>query len=45
MALMSCHHIDFVAFDLAAEDLLGLAFDDPFAELGDHLLGVVGVEI
>jgi hypothetical protein len=42
---MSCHHIDFIAFDLAAEDFDGLAFDDPFAELGGHRLGVVGVEI
>ena len=31
---MSCHHIDFIAFDIAAEDLDGLALDDPFAELG-----------
>jgi hypothetical protein len=45
MTLMSRHHIDFVAFDLAAEDLDGLAFDDPFTELGRHHLGVVGVEI
>ena len=45
MTLMSCHRIDFVAFDLAAEDLDGLAFDDPFAELGGHHWGVVGVEI
>ena len=42
---MSCHHIGFVAFDLAAEDLDGLAFDDPFSKLGRHHLGVVGVEI
>jgi hypothetical protein len=45
MTLMSRHHIDFVAFNLAAEDLDGLAFDDPFAELGRHHLRVVGVEI
>jgi hypothetical protein len=32
-------------FDFAAEGLDGLALDDPFAELGGHLLGVVGVEI
>ena len=42
---MSCHHIGFIAFDIAAEDLDGLALDDPFAELGGHHLGVVGVEI
>ncbi len=42
---MSCHHIDFVAFDFAAEGLDRLALNDPFAELGGHLLGVVGVEI
>jgi len=45
MTLMSCHHIDFVAFDFAAEGRDRLALDDPFAELGGHLLGVVGVEI
>jgi hypothetical protein len=45
MTLMSCDHIDFVTFDLAAEDLDGLACDDPFAALGGHHLGVVGVEI
>ena len=38
---MSCHHIGFVAFDFAAEDLDGLALDDPFAELGGHLLSIV----
>jgi len=43
--LMSGHHIDFVTFDLAAEDLGRLALDDPFAELSGHLLGVVGVEV
>ena len=42
---MSCHHIDFVAFDFPTEDLDGLALDDPFAELGGHLLSIVGVEI
>ena len=45
MPLMSCHHIDFVAFDFATEGLHGLAFEDPFAESGGHRLGVVGVEI
>jgi hypothetical protein len=45
MTLMSGHHIGFVEFDLAAEDLDGLARDDPFAELSGHRLGVVGVEI
>jgi len=42
---MSRHYIDFVALDLAAEDLDGLAFDNPFAELGRHRLGVIRVEI
>lgn len=42
---MSCHHIDFVTFDLAAESLHGLALDDPFAELRGHDLGVVGIKI
>ena len=42
---MSCHHIDFVAFDFAAEGLDGLALDDPRAELGGHLLGIIGVKI
>jgi len=45
MTLMSCYHIDFVEFDFAAESLDRLALDDPFAELGGHLLGVVGVDI
>src|SRR5262245_1067160 len=45
MALMSGHDIHFVAFDLAAEDLDGLALDDPFAEPRGHHLGLVGVEI
>lgn len=42
---MSRHNIDFIAFDFTAEDLDGLALDDPFAELGGHRLGLVGVEI
>ena len=41
---MTCHHRDFVAFDFAAERLDSLTLDDPFAELGGPLLGVVGVE-
>ena len=45
MTLMSRHNIDFIAFDFTAEDLDGLALDDPFAELGGHRLGLVGVEI
>ena len=45
LTLMSGHHIDFVAFDLAAENLDGFALDDPLAELGRHHLGVVGIEI
>ena len=45
MTLMSRHHIDFVTFDLTAEGLNGLPSDDPFAELGGHLLGVIGFEI
>jgi hypothetical protein len=45
MTLMSCHHIDFVAFDFAAEGLHGLPLDDPFAKLGGHRLCVIGIEI
>ena len=41
---MSCHHIDFVTFDFAAEGLRGLPLDDPFTELSGHLLGVIGIE-
>ncbi len=45
MTLMSCHHIDFVAFDLAAEGRHGLPLDDPVAKLGGHLLCVIGIAI
>jgi hypothetical protein len=37
--------IEKLPFDFPTEDLDGLALDDPFAELGGHLLSVVGVEI
>ena len=32
MALMSGHHIDFVALDLALQDDRGTTIDDPLAE-------------
>jgi hypothetical protein len=42
---MSCHHIDFVAFDLSGECHLRPALDDPFPELRCHDLDVVGIQI
>jgi hypothetical protein len=45
MALMSCNHIDFVAFHLALQDDGGTAIDDPLAELLDHHPGVILVDV
>ena len=42
---MSRHHIDFVTFDLAGKDDLGLTIDDPLTELLDHGSGVAGAEV
>jgi hypothetical protein len=39
------NHVDFVALDLAGEDDLGLALDDPLPRLRGHSLGVVGVQV
>jgi len=36
MALMSGHHGDFVALDLALQNDRGAAIDDPLAKLPDH---------
>src|SRR3954470_3358824 len=44
MALVPGHHVDLVAFDLAAELDLGLPLDDAFAELRGHDLGIIGVD-
>ena len=44
MALMSGHHIDFVALDLALQDDRGAAIDDPLAEALDHRPGVILVD-
>ncbi len=45
VALMSRHHIDFVAFDLALQRDRGATGDDPLAELLDHRPGVILVEV
>ena len=45
VALMSCHHIDFVAFDLALQHDRGTTGDDPLAESLDHRPGVIFVDI
>ena len=42
---MSCHHIDFIAFHLAAERHLRLAFHDPFAQPRGHLLDIITIKI
>ena len=44
MALMSGHHIDFVALDLALQHDRGATGDDPLAELADHRSGVIFVD-
>ena len=41
---MPGHDVHLVALDLAVELDLGLAHDDPLAELRGHDLGVVGVD-
>jgi hypothetical protein len=45
IALMSRHHIDFVALDLAFEHHNGTAIDDPLTEFLDHHLNVVAVHV
>lgn len=45
MSLMSCYHIDFVTFDLAAKDDRGRPIDDPLAELLDHRSGVARAQV
>src|SRR6266511_4060491 len=45
MALMSRHHIDFVAFHLATERDLRLALHDALAQLRCHDLGIVRIQI
>lgn len=45
MALMSGHHIDFVALDLAFQHDRRATIDDPLAELADHRSGVVLVDV
>ncbi len=41
---MSCHHIDFVAFDHAGKDDLGLPINDPLTESLDHRPGIAGAQ-
>jgi hypothetical protein len=45
MALMSRHHIDFVALDLALQDDRGATINDPLAESTDHRPGVILVDV
>jgi hypothetical protein len=45
MALMSGHHIDFVALDLPLQDDRGTTLDDPLAKPLDHRPGVVLVDV
>jgi hypothetical protein len=45
MALMSCHNIDFVAFDLTGKRRRRPPIDDPLAKLLDHRPDVVLVQI
>ena len=45
MALMSGHHIDFVALDLAFQHDRRTTLDDPLAKLPDHRPGVVLVDV
>jgi hypothetical protein len=42
---MSCHHIDFVAFDLAREGHRGSAIDDPLTQELDHRPNVILVQV
>jgi hypothetical protein len=41
MTLMSGHHIDFVALDLALQDDRGATNNDPLAESTDHRPGII----
>jgi hypothetical protein len=45
MTLMSGHHIDFVALDLALQDDRRTTLDDPLAKPLDHRPGVVLVDV
>src|SRR3954466_16173378 len=45
MALMSRHHIDFVALDLPLQDDRRTTLDDPLAKSPDHRPGVVLVDV
>jgi hypothetical protein len=45
MALMSGHHIDFVALDLAFQHGRRATFDDPLAKLSDHGPGTILVHV
>jgi hypothetical protein len=45
MALMSGHHIDFVALDLPFQHDRRATLDDPLTELADHRPGVVFVDV
>jgi hypothetical protein len=44
VSLVSGHHVNLIAFDLAAEHDFGLALDDPLTELRGHHLGVIGID-
>src|SRR3954447_24012222 len=45
MALMSCHHIDFVALVLPLQHDRSAAVDDPLSELLDHGPGIILVDV
>jgi hypothetical protein len=45
MALMSGHHIDFVALDLALQDDRRTTLNDPLAKPLNHRPGVVLVDV
>ena len=45
MTLMSCYHIDFVAFDFPRKRHRRLLGDDAFTQLLGHLLNVVFVQV
>ena len=45
MAFMSCHHIDFVAFDITGKLDRWLPIDDSLTKLLDHRSGVTRAQI
>ena len=42
---MPCHHVDFIAFDLARQDHDRLLRHDPFTQLSRHVMNAVFIQI